>query len=208
MLFFYHNMKEVSAIKLSELCEIRTGLILSRKQAKSKTQFYYKQLTLKSIEDTGYIAINFTEDFYSKEELNQDYLTKKRDIIVRLSTPYTAVLIDEDRENLVIPTHFAVVKCKKKIITPKYLYWFLNSKIVKKEYLKNNTSNMIGAIRPLFIGELEIKLPTMDKQEKIGEFNILAKKEEYLLTKLEKEKSKYTSFILENLYMKGNKNDN
>ncbi len=204
MLFFCHNTKEVSIIKLNQLSEIRTGLILSRKQSKIKTEFYYKQLTLKSISGNGCIAVNFTEDFYATESLNQDYLTQKGDIIVRLSAPYTAVLIDENTENFVIPTHFAIVRANKSIVNTKYLYWFLNSEIVKKEYLKNNTSNMIGAIRPLFIGEIEIKLLTMDKQQKVGELNTLAKKEQYLLSKLEEEKTKYTKLLLEKLYMKGN----
>ncbi len=204
MLFYYHNKKGVTTIKLNQLSEIRTGLILSRKQSKIKTEFYYKQLTLKSISDNGYIATDFLEDFYGIEPLNTEYLTKMGDIIVRLSTPYTAVLIDEDTENFVIPTHFAIVRANKNIVSTEYLYWFLNSEIVKKEYLKNNTSNMIGAIRPLFIGEIEIKLPTIDEQIKVGKFNLLTKKEQYLLRKLEEEKSIYTKLLLENLYMKGN----
>ena len=81
--------------KLSECAEIRTGLILSRKLARERTENKYSLLNLKSFNEDATLNEQLLDAFNSIESLNEDYLTHKGDIIVRTSSPYTAILIEE-----------------------------------------------------------------------------------------------------------------
>lgn len=187
-------------IKLKELARIRTGLVLSRKQSKQKTKFVYNQLTLKSLHADGYIDMELLDKYYSIEELKETYLSCVDDIILKLTAPYTAVLIDDTTKGMVIPSQFVIVMCDMGQISPKFIAWILNSDIAKKEFLNNNTSNMLGAIRPHFVGEIEIENISTQKQNRIGEVYVLMKKEQRLLKELKKERYIYMKTMLEKAY--------
>lgn len=140
--------------------------------------------------------------FYANEKLEPTYLTQKGDIIVKLTQPYTAVLIDESTEGMIIPSQFAVIRYdfSASELIPEYLYWFLNSDMVKKVFMKNNTSNVLGAIRPLFIGELKIKVLPVKQQELIANIYLESKRELMILERLKLEKEKYSNAILKKIY--------
>ena len=180
-------------LRLDELVSVKTGLVLARKQAKHPSDEIakYRQLNLKAIDSKGYIDENNLEEFCANERLKAEYLTQPGDVIVRLTTPYTAVLIDEDFAGMVIPSHFVVIRTRGKKILPEYLYWLLNTEKVKASILQNVSSIMIGTVKPASYAEMEIELLTLDEQRKISELNLLAKKEIHLLDRLIGQKELY-----------------
>lgn len=189
-------------MKLSDIVKIRTGLVGARKLSKEKTDFLYNQINLKSINANGYINMELLDVFYATEKLDTTYLTQKGDIIVKLTQPYTAVLIDESTKGMVIPSQFAVIRydSSDSEVLPEYLYWFLNSDMAKRVFMENNTSNVLGAIRPLFIGELKIKVLPIKEQELIANIYLESKKECMILEQLKLEKEKYSKAILKKIY--------
>lgn len=188
-------------MKLKEYSEIRTGLVLSRKQSKDKTDFYYKQITLRSVTKEEILDTTLLDDYYAIESLDEKYLSQCNDIIVKLIMPYTAVIIDSTTAGYIIPSQFVIIRCNEEKVPSQFLYWYLNSEIVKKEILRNNTTNALGAIRPGFIGELEIRDLSLNHQELIMKLNVLMKKEQEILQNLQKEKMKLSKIILEKLYI-------
>ena len=183
---------------LSELAEIRSGLVLSRKQARKKTEYRYPLLTLKSVKPDATISKRDLDVFDSVESLNREYLTSKGDIIVRTSMPYTAILIDEKTSGLVVSSNFVIIRCFVAKILPEYLFWLLNTDAAKKDIFKNSAGNMLSAIRPQYFCDLEIKLPNLWEQKLIADFNIAARKELELLERLKTEKEKLYQACLEN----------
>ena len=83
-------------VTLSDIAVVKTGVVLPRKQAKTQNEVIatYKQLNLKAINSNGSICVDELEEFLANEKLRAEYLTQPKDIIVRLTMPYTAVLID------------------------------------------------------------------------------------------------------------------
>jgi flavorubredoxin len=199
-------------LKLDELVSVKTGLVLARKQAKHPSDIIakYRQLNLKAIDLKGYIDANFLEDFSASERLKAEYLTQPGDVIVRLTTPYTAVLIDEDFAGMVIPSHFVVIRTRGKKILPEYLYWLLNTEKVKASILQNISSTMIGAVKPASYANMEIELLTIEEQRKISELNLLAKKELHLLDRLIGQKELYYKEAINKVQkeMRRRKNEN
>ena len=87
-------------MKLGEIASVRSGLVLSRKLARENPAQRYRLLNLRSITPEGYIDMNETDVFDAKETLPGEYLSQVGDIVIRLSAPYTAVLIDEEYEGM------------------------------------------------------------------------------------------------------------
>lgn len=194
-------------VKLSDWAEIRSGLVLARKQSTSPTQNNYKLLTLKSINPKGYIEEDLLDDYFAIERLNENYISQMGDIVVRTSSPYTAVLIDKETQGIVVSSYFTIIRSNKNMLKPEYLYWLLNNEETFKTIQKNNFGNILGSIRPQFFSDLEVLLLPLNEQEKISELNLLFKKEQQLLIALKEQKELKAKYILEEYYgkMKGNR---
>ena len=194
-------------VKLSDWAEIRSGLVLARKQSTSPTQNNYKLLTLKSINPKGYIEEDLLDDYFAIERLNENYISQMGDIVVRTSSPYTAVLIDKETQGIVVSSYFTIIRSNKIMLKPEYLYWLLNNEETFKTIQKNNFGNILGSIRPQFFSDLEVLLLPLNEQEKISELNLLFKKEQQLLIALKEQKELKAKYILEEYYgkMKGNR---
>ena len=175
---------------LGTVAAIRSGLVLSRKLSREISSYRYPLLNLRAIHPDGYIMPDSLEMFYATELLHQEYLTQQGDIIIRLSVPYTAILIDPDMTGMVVSSNFAIIRLNQKYMLPEYLLWLLNTPDIKKKIYESSSSNMLSAVRPTFFTDLEIlPLPLAD-QEKIAKLNLLAKQETQLLKKLADEKER------------------
>lgn len=180
-------------MKVKDFAKLRTGLVLNRKQAgiNDDNCIDYKQLTLKSISSEGIIINENLDVFKSKEHLKAEYFTHIDDIVVRLSHPYTAVLIDETTKGLLIPSHFVVIRCDITKLIPGYLQWLLNTSKVRNQISLSTSTNALGTIRPSFYSDFEIETISLKDQLILAEINQLAKKELELLTTLKEQKQKY-----------------
>ena len=183
-------------VKLSEVAIVRSGLVLSRKQAKDITPYKYLLLNLKCIDDKGYINIQQADVFHAKEILSQEYITKPGDIVVRLSSPYTAVLIDETTAGMVISSYFIIIRTDKMFLLPEYLFWLLNTKEEKRKIFKSTTTNMLSAITTNYFSEMMIDDVSIEKQAMVAEMNRLSRRESFLLRQLAEEKEKYYAHII------------
>lgn len=186
-------------MKLGDIATVRSGLVLARKKAKGDTGIYYPLLNLRSINAGGYIETEELDAYYASEYLAPEYLTHTGDLIVRLTAPYTAVLIDDNTENIVVSSNFIIIRTVSEDFLPEYLYWLINTKDIKHSIYENATSNMLGAVKAKFFSDFKIEQISLSDQKKISELNRLAKRESYLLMKLAEEKEKYYEAIIHDL---------
>ena len=187
-------------MKLGEIASVRSGLVLSRKLARENPVQRYRLLNLRSIIPEGYIDMNETDVFDAKETLPGEYLSQVGDIVIRLSAPYTAVLVDEESEGMVVSSNFVIVRTDPQVLLPEYLYWLLNTSEVKHRMFENSSSNMLGAVKPKFFADYEITPLPIPEQQKIAAINALAKAESKLLRQLANAKEQYYESILHNTY--------
>lgn len=202
MLFSKRDTKEASEIKLIEISNIRSGLVLSRKDARVQTEYAYDLIALKSISEEKWIVKEQLDRFFSTEPLSNDYLTHKGDILIRMSKPYTAVLIEENTENLLFSSNFTIIRCNTDKIVPEYLCWLLNSKGIIEDIRKNNGGNMLGAIRSQYYADLQIEPVPIEKQKAIGALYILGRKEYELQMRLAAEYRKLNEMTITQIQRK------
>lgn len=187
-------------MKLGELGTVRSGLVLARKQSKGKSECRYLLLNLRSVLPDGSIDKSQLEVFYTVEPLKREYISQKGDLVVRLTAPYTAVLIDDETAGMVISSHFLVIRIDSNLMLPEYLFWLLNSSKVKRKMFGSATGNVLGAVKTSYLAEFDLEEIPLEQQRKMAELNFLAKRECRLLKKLAEEKEKYNACLLERAY--------
>ena len=189
-------------MKLGELATVRSGLVLSRKQAREgKTvKMRYPALSFRAIRPNGCIDREQLDVFDAVEQLSPEYLTQVGDVIIRLTAPYTAVLINEASANMVVSSNFVIIRVDRNRLLPGYLVWLVNTPKVRKAIYENTSSNMLGAINARFFSEFEIPPLSILQQQKIAELHLLAKKETALLRQLSAEKERYYDLLIRNVY--------
>lgn len=142
------------------------------------------------------------ENFFSNEILSPSYLTHKGDVVVRLTEPYTAVCINEEMENLVIPSHFIAIRPNEKILNPDYLAWLLNDDSTKIQLKKKESGIVLSLMKRNNYEKLIIETIPLDKQQIIAEINKSTIRESELLIKLAEEKIKLAKAVNKTIYNK------
>ena len=192
-------------MKLQEIASVRSGLVLSRKQSKESTDYRYPLINLRCVQPDGAINLNESDIYGAKEPLKEEYLSRRGDIVVRLTAPYTAVLIDDTTSGMVISSNFVVIRIEDKQLIPEYLFWLLSTPQVRRKIYENATSNMLGAVKAKFLANFEVTLLPVEGQKEIAQLNLLSKREGRLLKELVEEKEKLYSYLLNQAYRSAKK---
>jgi restriction endonuclease S subunit len=181
-------MNGSDCLKLGDCAKVRTGLVLSRKVAITDIGTYqYVALTLKALTENSMIDHEATEPYSTTVPLKREYFTYSGDILLRLSTPYTAALITKDDEDLLVSSHFTIIRAKQGQLDSRYLYWWLTQNR-KRFYKAASGGTMMGTISSGYVGEMEIALPPITEQKNIGSLIQLANREQQLLALLAEKK--------------------
>jgi len=188
-------------LKLKEIANIRTGLVLSRKKASlsADVKIQYKQITLKSFSNTTSLTLDYIDNFVSTEEIADTYLSRVGDVVVRLREPITAVYIDESTKNMVIPSLVVIVRVESRMMYGEFLAYYINSTASQKMLEKEIKGTTIAAIKTKDLEELEVVLPSLEEQKKVVAFMKLSQNEMELLDKLKKEKQQFSHAVLDTI---------
>lgn len=194
---------------LSDVSTVRTGLVTARKQAKGpeKGLFQeYRLLSLRCIKEPGVLDVSQAEPYMSRELLKSDFLTRRDDILVRLSAPYTAALVDDASADYVVPSHFAIIRVDKSKVDPAYVLWILRQQSTLKQIYQNVSGTIaFGTINSSFFNDLKIDIIPLEKQRLIGAVLKLSEREQTLLSELAKAKAELNMAIMANAYKNLNK---
>ena len=186
-------------MQLGDVAAVRCGLVLSRKQSRTPTDAKYRLLNLRSINADGCVEMALVDEYYAVESLSSEYLSQVGDVIVRLTAPYTAILVDDETAGMVVSSNFVIIRPNPEMLLSGYLAWLLNTRKVKHVIFENTSSNMLGAINPRYFACMEVVLPSIDRQYAIADLNALALKEGRLLRRLADERKRYCDFIINTL---------
>ncbi|MDD3436187.1 MAG: restriction endonuclease subunit S [Candidatus Gastranaerophilales bacterium] len=199
--------------QLKDIADIQTGLVLSRKGAKQLElipqevseqisllkPIEYKVISLRSIDSFGNINLSEVDDFQSIEDLPEKYLTQENDIVLRLFTPVYSCIIKKEQLNMVIPSQCAVIRVNRNYILPDFIQLYLMKGDIEQQLANKEVSTQLRSVRTSSIGEIQIPVFPMEKQEKIIATSKLLLKKEQLLNLLSEQQSLYNKAIIKSL---------
>ena len=188
--------------KISDVAEVQGGIVLSRKEAKTQEESYcsYKRLTLRAFDRTGSIHVSVLEDFYACESLDNALFTSKGDVVVRLLSPMYPVYVENNYENILVPSQFAVLRVKdREVIMPEYLRLWLAQKSIQDRVLDLESGTAQKAVKIKTILNLDIFIPPLEVQKKAVMIDTLSRRRECLYRELIEEERTLTENLLENI---------
>ena len=152
--------------------ELIGGQIMTRISAKNQKETEIAEtrrvVIPKCIRPDGSIAY----DDMAEEDLtvaaDPRKLTVPGDIVMKLSSPYDAAVIDEESSDCIVPSFCAIIKASSEL-DPAYLLAFLNRNSCK-EQLKQQVAGAVMAM--LSVGKIKsvrIPVPDMSVQREIGQ---------------------------------------
>lgn len=194
-------------VKLREIAEIRTGLVLARKKGDVHDAVHrtYRVVSLKAFGENGYLAPDALDTFVAQEALDAEYITHPGDVLVRLRAPNLAAYIDEQSAGLVIPSHVAIIRSGSGALVNEYLAHHLNANRVQNRLSKLSKGTTISMIKTKDLADLEVRLPTLDVQRKTLAWLRLANRETELMEALKAAKNRYKKEILDTIIQQGKK---
>ncbi|HAL64982.1 MAG TPA: hypothetical protein DCP10_05385 [Bacteroidales bacterium] len=181
-------------IKLKKIAKISSGMVLKRfiKSMKSsavpttknteKSRDDYYHITIKSVEDNK-IHKNLFEQVSMERTVDDKYLLKKGDIVMKLTPPYSTAVIDFECENLVAPSNFAIIRVKDEFDS-EYVSFVLNSKNIRKQLNRLVEGTTLAVIKINHLKELDIRCRDKKEQIKYAELASLLSKRLTLRTRI------------------------
>jgi len=188
-------------IKLNNIAEIKTGLVLSRKKAEAHTpsEYSYKIVSLKSFAENAIYDNSFADEFISNEQINDDYKVSLGDVLLRLREPNFAVYIDKDYDDLIYSSLMVRIRVKSDKFDPHFVAHYLNSSAVKRTLAPDVSGTTIAMIGVASLNNIKIPLVNLQTQNKIVKYLNLVRQESEILQNLAAQKQRYHKSIFENL---------
>jgi len=192
-------------LKLEKLGKVNHGLTISRIIAKPDEQ--QEEIPLFTMQD-----LNIEMGSYdlksegktvsvSKENFDKGLLSKESMVVVGL-TVHKAYVIEKHHVGKIIPSNFAYMHLDESKIDLNYFTWYFNEHPNMKRKLQIATQGSMGimALSVQMLRELNIELPDIDIQKKIGRiYELRRKKEKALYEKNILEKDLYKQLMINKL---------
>ena len=193
-------------IKIGDMSEIKTGLVLNRKKADKNVdeKFRYKVVSLKSFNENALFDGSFADEFISNEQISDEYKVSRGDVLLRLREPNFAVYIDKDYDDLIYTSLMVRIRVKSDQFDPHFVAHYLNSSAVKRALAPDVSGTAIAMIGVASINNLKMPLVNLQTQNKIVKYLNLARQESEILQNLAAQKQRYHKSIFENLIKEEN----
>ena len=134
-----------------------------------------------------------------------NYVTRKGDLIFRLSLPSKIIIVDEETEGLLINNLYCIIRCNNKKINNEFLKWFLESKEAIKQIETIIIGTVVKSIPVAKLRLIEIPNISFEEQEKISKLISNWNKQKELYNQLIKEKDNYYNSIVDKVINGGKK---
>ncbi|WP_210471669.1 restriction endonuclease subunit S [Sporosarcina sp. 6E9] len=117
--------------------------------------------------------------FIEKQHKNKLHFTKENVVLVHLLTQ-TALAMPKKHESLLIPSNFVVIEFNSTVDAQFFEWYFNEHPMIRKQIARNTQGAVISTLSIANLRELEVDLPLLEKQRKIGRISQLQRKKNIL----------------------------
>lgn len=161
------NKVKIGNTKIS----ITTGQIMSRVTAKQEAGDEVterrKVIIPRAINPDGSITVEELPEESLRVEPDPGKITRSGDIVIKLSTPYDAAIVDETTEGCIVPSFCAIIRNDSEIDNG-YLLAFLNSKECKAQLMRQVAGGVMTILSVGKIKNVDMPVPPLSRQVDIG----------------------------------------
>ncbi len=179
--------------KLKHITGIQTGVFAKPFQ---KGEIVYLQA--KHFDVNGEISGTLYPDLDYSSKLEKHLLKKGDVLFAAKGSKNFAAWYEKDKIPAVASTSFFVIRINDKNVLPGYLTWFLNHPDIQAFLKRQAKGSSIASISKAVLSELEIPIPTIQKQELILKIFKLRNRERSLKQQIENLREKEIQNLLIN----------
>jgi restriction endonuclease S subunit len=181
-------------MKLSKLASIQSGTYTT--SIKDGDVYY---LQARDFDEDRQLSSNLAPTLAFEAKLEKHFLQKGDVLIVAKGASFLSSVYDGSFSPAVASTVFLVIRINKSNeIEPNYLSWFLNSQTVQTLLQTMSRGTGIPSINKQLLQELDIAVPSIEKQKLIIEVAQLHKNEKTLKRKIDELKENQLNYIITN----------
>ena len=188
--------------KISEVADIRGGIVLSRKEAPTPEDAVcqYQRLTLRAFDESGTISKSELEPFYACANLKNALFTQVGDVVIRLVSPMFPVYIEPGFENILVPSQFAVLQVQDSTaLMPEYLRLCLAQGSTQERIRELESGTAQKTVKIKTVLDLEIPIQPLHIQQKAVQLDRLSRKRELMYRELIENERILTEHLIEKM---------
>lgn len=190
---------------------VYSGQIISRVEAKDEVRdnvLEERKVLIPKAISNGRVNHSDLGIVKLKKSVDAERITKKGDVVLKLSTPYDAAYIEEDDEGLVVPSFCCIIRIGKEAkINPEFLVAYFNTSYAR-ELLK---AKVAGSTMPMIkisdVKDFEVPDISITKQQTLGEAYSLSCHKQSVLKDLLLNEQKIIENVLMNTVKEALAND-
>ena len=130
-------------------------------------------------------------------KLKQHQRAKAGDIIFRSRGHHnTAALLQEDANNTIVAAPLFRVRPNAPKVIPEFLLWWINQPSSQSYLNSQAKGSLVKMISKQCLENLDVHLPSLERQREIAAFFSLSMREQHLLEAIRKCRMRYTQGIL------------
>lgn len=157
---------------IKDLVNIQTGLF-----AKPTDKGEVVYLQSKHFNENGELQSELHPDLLAVDISEKHFLRGGDVLFAAKGTKNFAAVYESQNPTAVASTSFFILRVISKEILPNYLSWFLNHPETQKMIKDNARGTAIPSIRKTVLEDIEISIPSIEKQRSIIQLSILMRKE-------------------------------
>ena len=160
------------SMKLEDLCTIKTGIPISRAKAIAEgvDPKEVKVLLPRSVQDGAIVDSELSTEVVG--DIKDDNFTREGDVVIKLSTPYDSVYIDEEHAGILLTSFGMVLRKKPEVdLDMQYLSMFLNLPQTNEmlQAVSTGQSTSMSMLKRQTVAEIEVPILSLERQGKLAE---------------------------------------
>ncbi|MRG86705.1 restriction endonuclease subunit S domain-containing protein [Salinibacillus xinjiangensis] len=172
---------------LQNYADVSQGSFLSRiKEAPSDESIKVALYTMKEMNESlgveYYRSKEKPQDVYVLKERYHELPTTKEGMVLINLQSHQAVAVRKEHTGKLVPSNFAIIEPFDSTVDVTYLEWFINEHPSCRKQLRIATQGtVVAALSIKMLRELNLQLPTVNKQKMIGNMNRVLERKKRLI---------------------------
>jgi restriction endonuclease S subunit len=181
-------------MKLSSIANINSGVYSS---TISKGEVFYIQA--RDFDENRQLVNNLTPVLSYEENFEKHFLQSGDILIVAKGASFLTAVFDGSYSPAVASTVFLVIRINnKQSVDPQFVSWYLNQSSTQSYLLSLSRGTSIPSINKKMLMEIDVPVPTIEKQKLIIELMQLQQKDKILKRRIEELKEIQMNQIITN----------
>jgi restriction endonuclease S subunit len=172
--------------RLSEIATISTGQTFRSRVENDKDGAVWV-VQMKDL-NTSYTSIDGQPHLVTEDSVSTKQLLNKGDILFLAKGNHNKALVYHSDHPAVAVSLFFVIRIESSEVLPDYLAWYINSQQGQNYLLSTRSGSIINSVKKSVMEQMEIEIPSLEKQQLIAQLYRLSCREKDLMQQLIEQK--------------------